>query len=321
MIDKDAQDRGCRANHLPRIEQHAAIPGDATVAGQPSEQHAEIDAFGDRFPWADPDRGKADIGGVFEHGDTPAAIEGDVEFARQAKELAMVENVMVERAGDRAGVDQLIWVDAGEGAPGQVADIVGAGTARGQAQFVDGGQHLDRIGGADLADLQIGAGRDVDIAAAAALGYIGKPPCLMGGQDAARQAQAKHERILVRRDIEEPVEFVAEDIETLGELSGRRVGFHVIPDVERVLLALRQLLGDEFAARCDRPVLRRNMERGRVGGAGCGGRVGQQWAGHWRRIGHSDAAFVGNPGDKAFEILLLVFGKGRVLGHRAWHWR
>jgi hypothetical protein len=131
-----------------------------------------------------------------------------------------------------------------------------------EPELVDRGQHLDRIAGANVADLQIGPGRDIDRAAAETLGDIGQPSCLIRRHDAARQAQAEHERILVRRGVEEPVEFVAEDVETLGEAAGRRVGGHFVPLVERVLLAFRQLFRHQLAAGRDGAILRGNMERG-----------------------------------------------------------
>jgi hypothetical protein len=71
-------------------------------------------------------RGKSDTSGVFERAGAPAAIEGDIELARQAIKLAVVQNVVVERAGQRPRIDQLLRVDAGEGAAGQIADVVGA---------------------------------------------------------------------------------------------------------------------------------------------------------------------------------------------------
>ena len=77
---------------------------------------------------------------------------------------------MVEFAGQRARIDQLLRIDAGGRAAGDVADIVGAGAARGQAELVDCGQDMERVGGADLADLQIGARGDMGVTAAVALG-------------------------------------------------------------------------------------------------------------------------------------------------------
>ena len=42
-----------------------------------------------------------------------AAVEGDVELARQAVERAVVEDVVVPVAGVGPGVDQLLRIDAG----------------------------------------------------------------------------------------------------------------------------------------------------------------------------------------------------------------
>jgi len=319
VVDEHAHDRGRRGDHLRRLKQHSGVACETAMPGETAEQHAKIDALGDRSPWADPDRGKADIGGVLQHADASAAVERDIELARQAVHLAVVQNVMVERAGQRPRIDQLVRIDAGGGAAGQVADVVGARTARGKAELLDRLQDLDRVGGADLADLQIGAGRDVEVAGAETQGDVGKPCRLTGRQDAARQAQAEHERILVRRDIKEAVEFVTEDIEPLRKPARSGIGADLVPHVERALFAFRQFLGHQLATVGDCPILRRNMDRGRVGGARRGGPGDGSGHGLCRLVGHRDAAFSGNTGDKPFEVLLLVFGKGWFLRHRAWH--
>ena len=112
-----------------RLEQHPGVVGEAAVPGQAAEQHTEIDATADRLSRRHPDRGKADISGVFERAGPSAAIEGDIELSRQAIELAVVQNMVVERSGQRPRIDQFLRVNTGKGAAGQVADIVGAGTA------------------------------------------------------------------------------------------------------------------------------------------------------------------------------------------------
>jgi hypothetical protein len=81
---------------------------------------------------------------------------------------------------------------------------------------------------------------------------------------------------------------------------------------ERVLLAFRQLFRHQLATSRDGAILRGNMERGRVGAAR---RIGSRQ--HCRSVVHGDAVFFGNASDKAFEILLLDFGKARVLRHRS----
>jgi len=88
--DKHSQDRVGGRDDLLGKEQHAGIAREALVAGQAAQQHAEIDARGDRLPRPDTNRGKADVVGVFQDREPAAAVEGDVELARQAVELAMV---------------------------------------------------------------------------------------------------------------------------------------------------------------------------------------------------------------------------------------
>ena len=102
------------------------------------------------------------------------AVEGDVELARQAVERAVVEDVEVPFARVGPRVDQFLRVDAGGRRAGDVADVVGAGAARAEAEILDRLDHRDGVLRLDLADLEIGAGRDMRIAAAVALGEVGE---------------------------------------------------------------------------------------------------------------------------------------------------
>src|SRR5262249_62024045 len=77
---------------------------------------------------------KADVVGIFEHGNDAGAVEADVEFARDAVERAVVEDVEVPFARMGSRIDQLLRVDAGGRRPGDVADVVGAGPARTKPQ-------------------------------------------------------------------------------------------------------------------------------------------------------------------------------------------
>lgn len=179
----------------------------------------------------------------------------------------------MERAAERPGVVQLLRVDPSGGAAGQITDVVGSGAARGETQLVDRGQDGDRVCRADLADLQVGAGGNVDIAAPISFGDVGETSGLMCEDNAARQAQAQHERVLVGRDVEKAVELVPEDVEPFRKPSGRGVGGDLIPHVERVLLALGDFLGGELSAGSNGPILRFVMDRHRVGPVGiCRGR-------------------------------------------------
>ena len=168
----------------------------------------------------------------------------------------MVQNVVVEPAGQRTGVDQLLRIDAGGGAAGQVADIVGPGAARCQTELVDRGQHLDRVSSADLADLQVRSGGDMKIAAAILLFDRRQPLRLMGGQGSRGQTQPQHESVLIGRHIKEPVEFVQEDVGSFGKATCCRVGEHLVPHVERGLGPLGELLRNQLGTGFEPPVLR-----------------------------------------------------------------
>ena len=143
------------------------------MPGEPAEAEPEPDAGLEPEAVLHLHRLEADVVGVFQHRNDAGAVEPDVELARQAVERAVVENVEVPFARIGARVDQFLRVDAGGRRAGDVADIVGAGAARAQPQVLHAFDHGDRVLGLDLADLQIGARRDMRVAAAVALGEIG----------------------------------------------------------------------------------------------------------------------------------------------------
>src|SRR6185312_9887901 len=99
-------------------------------------------------------------------GNATAAVEGDVELARQAVERARIQDVDVPGAGVGPRVDELLRVDAGGRGAGDVADIVGPRAAGDDPEVLDGLEQARGALGGDLADLQVGARRHVCIAAA-----------------------------------------------------------------------------------------------------------------------------------------------------------
>ena len=107
------------------------------------------------------DRGKGDVVGVFEHRDLAGAVEGDVELARQSRQRAVVENVIVPFAGICAGVEQFLRIDPGGRRARDVADVVGAGAARAQAEVLDALDQRHAVLRRNFPDLEIGAGGDM----------------------------------------------------------------------------------------------------------------------------------------------------------------
>ena len=175
------------------------------------------------------------------------AIERDVEFARQAEQRARVEHVEVPAARVGARVDQLLRIDAGGGCAGDVADIVGARAAGDEAEVLDRLDQRWRALGGYFADLQIGAGGDVRVAAAMRLREQRQTRHLPVVEDAVGHAQAAHEAVLVRRDVEQAVPAPAVIVLRLGVIAGRGFGLQPAIGVERVLVALELFLVGELA--------------------------------------------------------------------------
>jgi hypothetical protein len=104
----------------------------------------------------------------------------------------------------RAGIDQFLRIDAGGRRAGDIADVVGAGAARAQPRSCTASIMATEFFRFDLADLDVGAGRDMRVAAAVCSGEVGEPGELCGFQNSVRQPQAAHVGILVGRDVEQP---------------------------------------------------------------------------------------------------------------------
>jgi hypothetical protein len=175
VIDEDPHDRVRHRRGLVRLHHHPGFTCEIPVAGDAAEQQAKPDARRDRETVFHGDRLEADIVGVLEHRDDAAAVEPDIELARNAVERTLVEDVEMPFARIGPRVDQLLGIDAGRRSAGDVADIVGTGAARAQAEIENPLHHGDGALRLDLAHLQVGARGDVGVAAAVTLREVGKP--------------------------------------------------------------------------------------------------------------------------------------------------
>src|SRR5205814_10115205 len=110
-------------------------------------------------------------------------------FARQAVEPALVEDVEVPFARVGPRIHQLLRIDPGGRRARHVADVVGAGAARAEAEILDLFEQGYGILRFDLADLEIGPRGDMRIAAAVAYGEIGQSGQLPVLDDAVRYPQ------------------------------------------------------------------------------------------------------------------------------------
>ncbi len=198
-------------------------------------------------------------------------------------------------AGVRSGVEQFARRDAGGGVARHVADVVGAGALRAEAEVDDALDHLDAVACRDLAQLEVGAGGDVGVAAGEALGDVGHAGELPMLEDAVVDAEPAHVGVLRRRDVEQPVVAPAEVVGGLGELVPGDLLLELAVGVERVLLALPLLLVGELLAGLLHLGLRREVlgvRAARRGGAG--------------RRGLRPQPIDVDPRGEAFEIALLL---------------
>jgi hypothetical protein len=145
--EEHAQDRVAHLHDVAGRDDDVRAAGEVAVAGDAAEAEAEQRLL------ADLHRGEGDVVGVLQDHHAPAAVEGDVELPRQAEQVAGVQDVVVQRADDRPGVDQLVRVDARGRVAGDIADVVRAGPLRDDAQVAEAVDHLRPLVGRDHADL------------------------------------------------------------------------------------------------------------------------------------------------------------------------
>ena len=216
MVDEHAHDGIGHLGGVRGLHHDAGLARKVPVAGDAADHQPKPNAALESETVLHRDCLEADVVGVLEHRNDAAAVEADIELARQAVERALVEDVEMPFAGVGAGVDQLLRIDARGRRACDVADVVGARAARGEPEVLDRLDHGDGVARLDLAHLQIGAGGDVGIAAAVALREVGDPGKLPMGQNAVRHPQPAHVGILVRRHVEQAEEAPAKVIRRLG---------------------------------------------------------------------------------------------------------
>ncbi len=186
VIDEHAHDGIGHGNGILGLDQHAGRPREILMAGDAAESEPEPHAGLDACAIAYPHRREGDVIGILQHRNNSAAVEADVELARQAIQRAVVEDVVMPRPCVRSGVEQLLSVNTGCGRAGDIADVVGTRTLGHQSNFGQFLQDRDGVVGRDLAHLQVGTRRHMRIAVAVALGDLGDARQLPVGEDAVR---------------------------------------------------------------------------------------------------------------------------------------
>jgi len=122
-----------------------------------------------------------------------AAGDGDFELAGEVVELGVAVELAGDGEGERGSVDELVGVEAGDGAAGDVADDVAAGSHGGEAGGLEGldddGQGLD----GEPVELNGLAGGDVGEVAGVIDGEMAEGAELGGGEDAVGDGDTHHE--------------------------------------------------------------------------------------------------------------------------------
>src|SRR5207247_924748 len=120
LVDEDAHDRYGHRHALLRRDDDAEVAGEIAVSGDATDRDTEVHAFRNALARCDANGVEADVVRVLKRGDRTAAVERDVELARQSVELAVVEYRVIKREPERPRVDELLRIDAGGRVAGDV---------------------------------------------------------------------------------------------------------------------------------------------------------------------------------------------------------
>ncbi len=241
--DIDAHDRGDDFVQLRRLHDHAEVAGEGFVASRAAEGDAEHHFIAHVHGLA------ADVVGVFDGADQATAVVGDIEFARQIVERAIVDDDLTHLRAEGHDVDDLLRVDAGSRIGGEVADVIRTGAARVQSDGLDAPQKIRRILRLNEAHLEIGPGGDLDVAGGELLRDLREFAELKGADQSARNPQPRHERLLVWREVKKAVPFEAEDFLLLRRFVGGGVLEQDRVGVERMQFLLHPLLENQVFVR------------------------------------------------------------------------
>lgn len=169
--------------------------------------------------------------------------DGDLELARQVRERAVAEEELEDFLDNRARVEQLLRVDAGQRIAEDRARHVAAGLDGAQADGFEARQDVTGIAQRDVVDLHGLTDRNLDLALAVLRSEIGEHLGLLRRQLARRQLDA-HEEVAVARPLRvdtRPLE--ALDIARVNVLEGFiRKARDLLDDLEPVLIVFPLLI-------------------------------------------------------------------------------
>ncbi len=141
------------------------------------------------------DGGEADVVDLGVGAPEGAAGDGDLELAREVVEVGVGGEDVGDFYGEGGAVDELVGIEAGEGAAGDVADDVSAGALGGEADLGELVDDVDEGLEGEPVELDVLAGGDVGEVAGVLLGDLADDAELVRGEEAVGQADAHHEEL------------------------------------------------------------------------------------------------------------------------------
>ncbi len=172
-------------------------------------------------------------------------MEGDVELPGQVIELAVIKDELPKLLDDGQRFDELIWINAAGRVAGEIADVIRAGAASVQSDGLNSAEELDGVLGLDQPQLQVGAGRDLDVPAGELVGNRGQFAKLKAMELATGNPQPGHEGFLIRREVKQPLPFEAECVLAVRCLIRGSVLEQQWIGVEGMQLALDPFFGNQ----------------------------------------------------------------------------
>ena len=208
----------------------AAAHHDAVAGLRPAAQAEDADAIDVRLGAPD-----------------AAPGDGDFVFAREIREIGVVGHVPVDLEHLLVAIDDLLGIDAGDGAADDVAGIIAAGAAGGDADGLEGGEDFRDILDAQPMHLDGLAGGDIGEAVGVLVGDLRDDAGLGGGELAAGDLGPEHEvaGILGFLAVDAvPLEALEIAVGDGGE-AALRVAVDIVDDGETVFFLLQLLLRGE----------------------------------------------------------------------------
>ncbi len=210
--------------------------------GEPAANHDAVAGFGAASEAED--AGAIDVGlGAAD----AAAGDGDFVFAREIRELGVVGHVPADLVQLAVRVDDLLGIDAGDGAADDVAGVIAASAAGGDADGIEGGEDFRDILDAEPVHLDGLAGGDIREAVGELVGDPGDDMGLGGGELAAGDFGPEHEvaGVLGLLSINAVPFEALEVVVRNGVETAFGVPVDVVDDGERVFLLFELLLRSE----------------------------------------------------------------------------